>query len=168
MQATVKSIEDKVKEHKKRQTLIAPKNLEKIIKALKLIILCGILFVLARWLKKYLGQNDEEGEEENSLSKADKKELLLKRKYSSSTEEIRVLFLQFLKAVQKVHYPDEEEQLPPPKILNKELLEHFTRCPKSLSYFLEVFSLCEYRNQKITSPQLNKYRKAYKKLINVL
>jgi hypothetical protein len=161
----ISQIDKEIKKEEKKRDLIDPNLLEKIVKFLKYAVMfLGSLFIYHA-LRKYFS-NKVEDEDEESLSKEDRKRLLLKRRYSSSSEEVRTLFLQYMEALKKVYYGEDEP--PPPKVLYSELIETFPKRKKVLSYFLEVFSLSEYRAQEIPRKVLVKYRKAYRRLIKDL
>lgn len=158
-------IDQKIKSEEKKRDLIDPKLLEKVVTFLKYAVIAIIFLFILQAILKYFSKKEEE-EDEDSLTQEDRKRLLLKRRYSSSSEEIRTLFLQYMEALKKVYYGEDEP--PPPKILCDELAENFPKRKKTLAYFLEVFSLSEYRSQEIPRKALIKYRKAYRRLIKDL
>ncbi|MCR9204108.1 MAG: hypothetical protein NXH75_06000 [Halobacteriovoraceae bacterium] len=164
-QEALKKINKKLEKEKKKRDLLPPKLLENILDILKYALLGLVFFLIYQALKKYFFKNDvQEGDQ--GLSSEEKRKLLLKRKYSSSSQEIRSLYLQYMEAIKKVYYGEEEP--PPPKVLYPSLIEQYPRRKKLLGYFLEVFSLSEYRSQEMPRKVMIKYRKAYRRLIKDL
>lgn len=154
------------KNEKEESFLIDPKFLERILDHLKILIFILIGIAIFNFIKKLFTKEKVLSSNNDEIQKL-KKSFLKKIPYQSMEEEIYDRYNKFLEATKNIYFGNEEEP-PPPKVLEIYLKKNSNQNEKALNYLTEVFSRSFYGKQQFPAKTLTKYRKAYRHLIKSL
>lgn len=138
---------------------VLKKNFDRFYQVVKTFMLFLGGFLLFKLFKGKAKQLHPEKEESKEIEKI----FDLRRKYLSPEDEVRQLYRNFNLAIHLRQY-NENEQVPPPKIMQIENAALFAKRLKSLHTVVELFSRCHYGDFKVSQKELLEFKKAYKRL----
>ncbi len=147
--------------------LIPPQLLERLLGHLKKLFFLVFGLGLLQFIYQLFTKREVKGTSTREMKEL-KKEYLKRITYPSAKEEIWGRYNIFLEAIKKVYFPNEEEQVPPPKILEYYLKNNQHPNAKAVNYLTEVFSRSFYGGQDFPVKVLKNYRKAFKTVIKNL